>query len=131
MYKSSLFNNTTTHQTNYSIRSNNHSLTVQSQNKLSLNPFDDKRLYINNTQSVPWDIHTQRCDCTCILCIKFIGLYYQELMYNKTPEQIFWSVWYYKELYNQNQLLYLIQLKLIDVSRNFKINLDNTRSSDY
>ena len=51
---------------------------------------------------MPWDIHTQKGDCNCILCIKFIGLYFNELTYNLTDEQIFINVWYWKEKLNQN-----------------------------
>ena len=47
-YKRSLFFNETTNQTNFSIRTNHHQLNVISQNKMALNPFDDKRLYLNN-----------------------------------------------------------------------------------
>ena len=47
-YKNCLFNNKNTNQTNFSIRSEGHSITVHSQRKLALNSFDDKRLYINN-----------------------------------------------------------------------------------
>ena len=43
----SLFNSETTTATKYSIRSNAHNLTVQKQDKLALNPFDDKRVYLN------------------------------------------------------------------------------------
>ena len=43
----SLFISETTTATNYSIRSDAHNLTVQKQDKLALNPFDDKRLYLN------------------------------------------------------------------------------------
>ena len=50
-YKSSLFNSETSSSTNISIRSNLHNLTVEKQPKLCLNPFDDKRLYINPIQS--------------------------------------------------------------------------------
>ena len=70
-YKKCLFNNQTTNQNNYSIQTKKHQIKVIEQNKMALNSFDDKRLYINNTQSVPWDIHTQKGDCTCILCIKY------------------------------------------------------------
>ena len=48
-YKNCLFCNETTNQTNYSIRSEKHAIRVIEQNKLALNSFDDKRLYINNT----------------------------------------------------------------------------------
>ena len=50
-YQNSLFNSETSSSTNISIRSNLHNLTVEKQNKLALNPFDDKRLYINLIQS--------------------------------------------------------------------------------
>ena len=111
-YKNCLFNNTTTNQTNFSIRSENHNLKVISQKKLALNPFDDKRLYLNNLDSVPWNIHTQKGDCNCLMCIKFIGLYFKELTFGLTDEEIFYNVWYWKEFYNQNQLIYAINLKL-------------------
>ena len=75
-----------------------------------------KRLYINDTISVPWDIHTQKGYCNCILCIKFIGLYYKELTQNLTDEEIYLNVWYWKQLYNQNQILYAINLKLMENS---------------
>ena len=48
----SLFNSETTTATNYSIRKNAHNLTVQKQDKLALNPFDDKRMYLNPIQSL-------------------------------------------------------------------------------
>ena len=111
-YKHCLFNKNTTNQTNISIRSERHNINVIKQNKLALNSFDDKRLYINNTYSVPWDTHTQMYECPCILCIKFIALYYKELTHNKTDEEIYYNVKYWKEKYNQNQLIYAINLKL-------------------
>ena len=40
-YINSLFNSQTTTATNYSIRSDAHNLTVQKQDTLALNPFDD------------------------------------------------------------------------------------------
>ena len=46
-YKTSLFNSETSSSTNITIRSNLHNLTFEKQPKLCLNPFDDKRLYIN------------------------------------------------------------------------------------
>ena len=52
-YKNSLLMSETTNATNYSIRSNLHQLSVEKQNKLALNPFDDKRMYLNPIQSVP------------------------------------------------------------------------------
>ena len=59
-YQNSLFNSETSSSTNISIRSNSHNLTVEKQPKLCLNPFDDKRLYINPIQSLPWDKHTKK-----------------------------------------------------------------------
>ena len=44
-YINSLFNSQTPTAANYSIRSVAHILTVQKQDKLALNPFDDKRMY--------------------------------------------------------------------------------------
>ena len=44
-YKTSLFMHETTNATNYSIRSSLHQLSVEKQNKLALNLFDDKRMY--------------------------------------------------------------------------------------
>ena len=75
----SLFNSETTTATNYSIRSDAHNLTVQKQEKLALNLFDDKRVNLNPIQSLSWDKHTQKGDCPCIYCLKLIGLYYKEL----------------------------------------------------
>ena len=40
----------TTSATNYSVRYNLHKLSVDKQNKLALNPFDDKRVYLNPIQ---------------------------------------------------------------------------------
>ena len=107
-YKNSLFNSETSSSTNISIRSNLHNLTVEKQNKLALNPFDDKRLYINPIQSLPWDKHTQKGDCPCIYCLKLIGLYYKELTINRTDEEIYWSVWYWKQALTHQQLVKLI-----------------------
>ena len=53
----SSFNSQTTTATNYSIRSDAHNLTVQKQDKVALNPFDDKRVYLNPIQSLSWDKH--------------------------------------------------------------------------
>ena len=112
-YKNSLFNSETSSSTNKSIRSNLHNLTVEKQNKLALNPFDDKRLYINPIQSLPWDKHTQKGDCPCIYCLKLIGLYYKELSINvnrskKTDEEIYLNVWYWKQALTHQQLVKLI-----------------------
>ena len=113
-YKNSLFNSETSSSTNISIRSNLHNLTVEKQNKLALNPFDDKRLYINPIKSLPWDKHTQKGDCPCIYCLKLIGLYYKDLTRNvdgskKTDEEIYLNIWYLiKENLTHQQLLKLI-----------------------
>ena len=50
-YIMSLFMSETTSATNYSIRSSLHNTTVEKQNKLALNPFDDKRMYSNPIQN--------------------------------------------------------------------------------
>ena len=79
-YINSLFNYQTTTATNYSIRSKNHNLTVEKQDKLCLNPFDDKRLYLTPTKSLPWDKHEQSGDCPCILCLILFKLYYDKIL---------------------------------------------------
>ena len=112
-YQNSLFNSETSSTTNISIRSNLHNLTVEKQPNLCLNPFDDKRLYINPIQSLPWDKHTQKGDCPCIYCLKLIGLYYKDLTINdnntrKTDEEIYWSVWYWEQALTHQQLVKLI-----------------------
>ena len=110
----SLFNSETTTATDYSIRSNAHNLTVQRQDKLALNPFDDKRVYLNPIQSLPWDKHTQKGDCPCIDCLKLIGLYYKELSTSETDgkplrdEEIYYNIWTLKEKLNHQDLLNLI-----------------------
>ena len=108
----SLFNSETTTATNYSIRSNAHNLTVQKQDKLDLNPFDDKRMYLNPIQSLSWDKHTQKGDCPCILCIKLVGLYYTELSTKDgkpiRDEEIYYNIWTLKEKLNHQDLLNLI-----------------------
>ena len=112
-YQNSLFNSETSSSTNLSIRSNLHNLTVEKQNKLALKPFDDKRLYINPIQSLPWDKHTRQGDCPCIFCLKLIGLYYKDLTINddgskKTDEEHYLNVWYQKENLTHQQLVKLI-----------------------
>ena len=107
-YQNSLFNSETSSSTNISFKSNLHTLTVEKQNKLALNPFDDKRLYINPIQSLPWDKHTQKGDCLCIYCLKLIGLYYKELTINKTDEEIYFNVWNWKQALTHQQLVKLI-----------------------
>ena len=110
----SLFNSETTTATNYSIRSNAHNLTVQKQDKLALNPFDDKRVYLNPIQSLSWDKHTQKDGCPCIYCLKLVDLYYKELSTSETDgrclqdEEIYYKIWTLKEKLNQQQLLNLI-----------------------
>ena len=108
----SLFNSETTTATNYSIRSNAHNLTVQKQDKLAWNPFDDKRMYLNPIQSLSWDKHTQKGDCPCILCIKLVGLYYTELSTKDgtslPDEEIYYNIWTLKEKLNHQDLLNLI-----------------------
>ena len=112
-YQNSMFNSETSSSTNISIRSNLHNLTVEKQPKLCLNPFDDKRLYINPIQSLPWDKHTQKGDCPCIYCLKLFGLYYKDLTIKvdgskKTGEEIYLNIWYQKENLTHQQLVKLI-----------------------
>ena len=107
-FLNSLFNSETTTATNYSIRSNAHNLTVQKQDKLALNPFDDKRMYLNPIQSLSWDKHTQKGDFPCILCIKLVGLYCTELSDGLSDEEIYYNIWTLKEKLNHQQLLNLI-----------------------
>ena len=117
-FRNSLFNSETTTATNYSIRSNAHNLTVQKQDKLALNPFDDKRVYLNPIQSLSWDKHVQSGDCPCIYCLKSVGLYYKELSTSETDdgcpakplpdEEIYYNIWTLKEKLNHQQLLNLI-----------------------
>ena len=112
-YQNSLFNSETSSSTNISIRSNLHNLTVEKQPKLCLNPFDDKRLYINPIQSLPGDKHTQKGDCPCIYCLKLFGLYYKDLTINddgskKTDEEYYLNIWYQKENLTHQQLVKLI-----------------------
>ena len=51
---------------NYSIRSNLHQLLVEKRNKLALNLFDGKRMYLNPKQSLPLDKHIQQGDCPSV-----------------------------------------------------------------
>ena len=111
--QNSLFNSETSSSTNISIRSNLHNLTVEKQPKLCLNLFDDKRLYINPIQSLPWDKHTQKGDCPCMYCLKLIGLYYKELTMKddgrkKTDEEIHFNVWYWKQALTHQHFVKLI-----------------------
>ena len=111
-YTHSLFNSVSTTATNYSIKSNLHKLSVEKQNKLALNPFDDKRVYLNPIQSLLWDKHTKKGDCPCIYCLKLIGLYYKELSDGLSgenyDEELYLKVWYLKENLSHQQLLNLI-----------------------
>ena len=100
--------------TNYSIRSNLHKLSVEKQNKLALNPFDDKRVYLNPIQCLSWDKHTQKGLCPCIYCLKLIGLYYKELSTSETDgrclqdEETYYTIWTLKEKLSTQDLLNLI-----------------------
>ena len=104
----------TTSATNYSIRSNFYKLSVEKQNKLALNPFDDKRVYFYPIQSLSWDKQTQKGDCPCIYCLKLIGLYYKELSTSETDgnclrdEEIYNKIWTLKEKLDHQDLLNLI-----------------------
>ena len=109
-YINSLFNSQTSSSTNISIRSKLHNLTVEKQNKLTLNPFYDKRLHISEIQCFQWDKHTQQGDCPCINCLKLVVLYYKDLTINdegskKTDKEIYLNVWYQKENLTHQQLL--------------------------
>ena len=105
----SLFNSETTTATNYSIRSDAHDLIVQKQDKLALNPVDDKRVYLNPIQSLSWDKHTQKGDCPCKFCLKLIGLYYKEITEGlRNDEEIYYNIWTLKENLSHQQLLNLI-----------------------
>ena len=109
-YINGLFNSQTSSPTNLSIRSKLHNLTVEKQNKLPLNSFDDKLLHINEIQSLPWDKHSQQGDCPCINCLKLVVLYHKDLTVNddgskKTDKEIFLNVWYQEENLTHQQLL--------------------------
>ena len=80
----------------------------RNKNKLALNPFDDKRAYLNPIQSLPSDKHTQKGDCPSEYCLKLIGLYYEELSTSETDEEIYYNIWTLKEKLNHQQLLKLI-----------------------
>ena len=80
---------------------------------MCLNPFDDKRLYINPIQSLPWDKHTQKGDCPCIYCLKLFGLFFEDLTINddgckKTDKEILMKVWYQNKNLTHQQLVKLI-----------------------
>ena len=107
-YINTLFLSKTTNSTNYSIKSNHHQLTVEKQTKLALNPFDDKRMYLNPIKSLPWDIHRQTSECTCILCIKFIRFYYDEISNDLSEEETQSKICFYKEKLSHQELLQLV-----------------------
>ena len=111
-FNNSLFNSEATTATNYSIRSDAHNLTVQKQDKLALNPFDDKRVYLNPIQSLSWEKHTQNGDCPCICCLKLIGLYYKEITEGEaarlSDEELYYNIWTLKINLNHQQLLKLM-----------------------
>ena len=71
-YTRCLFVSETTSATIYSFRSSLHSITVEKQNKLALNPFHDKRVYLNPIQSLSWDKHTQK---GCVYVYIYIYIY--------------------------------------------------------
>ena len=76
-----------------------------------MNPFSigDKRMYLDAIQSLPWDKHTQKGDCPCVLCIKVIILFYDKLTEKcKTDEEIYFYTWYCKQTLTHQQLLKLI-----------------------
>ena len=87
---------------------------MEKQNKLALNPFDDKLVYLNSIQSLSWDKHTQKGDCPCIFCLKLIGLFYKELSTSETDgkplwdEEIYYNIWTLKEKLNHQDLSNLI-----------------------
>ena len=82
---------------------------MEKQNKLTLNPFNDKRVYLNPIQSLPWDKHTQRGDSTCIYCLKLGGLYYKELTeVLRSDEEMYNNIRTLKEKLNHQDLLNLI-----------------------
>ena len=117
----------TTTTTTYSIRTDAYNLTVQKQDKLALNPFDDKRVYLNPIQSLSWDKNTQKGDCPCIYCLKLVSLYYKEITTNKTDakpaqlrlrdEEMYYNIWTLNENLNNQQLLNLISdRKYLEIS---------------
>ena len=74
-----------------------------------MNPFDGKRMYLNPVQSLPWDKRTQKGDCPCLYCLKFILLYHKEVNKNcKTDEELYLTVWYWKQTLTHQELLKLI-----------------------
>ena len=78
-----------TSSTTYPIQSKMHQITVEEQNKIPLNPLDDKRVYLNSIKSLPWDTHKQQGDCPSIYCLKFVMLYQEELPENRTSKEIY------------------------------------------
>ena len=102
----------TTSATIFSTSTDLHKLSVEKQNKLALNLFNDKRVYLNPIQSLSWDKHTQKAPC--IYCLKIIGLYYKELSTSETDgkplrdEETYYNIWTLEEKLNHQDLLNLI-----------------------
>ena len=100
-----MFNSKTTEASNYSICSN---LNVQKQNRQASSPFQEKRMYLNEKQSLSWDKLIQSEYCPCIYCpYKFVMLYQNELTEKKTDEENYLNTWYLKENLTHQQLLKL------------------------
>ena len=55
-----------------------------------MNPFDDKRMFLNEIKSLPWSMHQQIEKCPCILCQVFLSLAYEFLPndYVDVPEDV-------------------------------------------
>ena len=77
----------TTSSTNCSNRSNSYQSTVKCQNRLALNHFDDKPLYMNPSEKFLWVKHTQSGNCPCLFCLKFKFLYDKDITENKTDKK--------------------------------------------
>ena len=109
-YTRCLFMSETTSSTNISIRSNLNNLTVEKQPKLCLNPFDDKRMYLNSIKSLPWDIHTQKGYCPCIYCLELFILYRKDIQNEncETYEEIYYNIWTLKEKLNLQEIIKLL-----------------------
>ena len=113
VYKTSLLKCKTTESTNYSIRSNAHNLTVQKQKKLAWNPFDDKRMYLFEKPTLPWEKHLQSGYCPCVLCMLFIRLSYKKLSENydgskRINKELYWFMCHCKEKFSHQQFLILV-----------------------
>ena len=105
-YINSMFMSETASATKYIVRSNLHNITMEKQNKLALNLFDDKRVYSNPIQCLPWDKHTQQGDCPCLFCLRFTLLCHEKLTENcKTDEENDLNVWYWKQSLTHQEIL--------------------------